>query len=98
MATVGACSKKKDAPVAALLPAADTASAATNAAMPAPAADGQVDVAEIQRSVIRWIVSHHARPADFAAFAASADMKIPPPPAGKKFILTPDMHVKVVDR
>ncbi len=77
-------------------PASASASQPTNAAqMPA---GGAADVGEIQRSVIRWIVLHHARPANFEQFAASADVKIPPPPPGKKYVLASDMHVKLVDQ
>lgn len=91
----GACGKKNEARN--VPPATSAAAQPTNAASPTPAS-GDVGAADIQRSVIRWIVSHHARPANFEQFAASADIKIPPPPPGKKFVLAPDMHVKVVDR
>ena len=71
---------------------------------PAPAAanlvqpDGQVDAGELQRCVIRWIVANHRRPASFEEFAATAGVAIPPPPAGKKYTLTKQMRVELVNR
>ena len=101
---------KKPAPSAAVLPAADTNSQPAQA-NPAPAApqvkqpvttlvqpDGAVDLPELQRCVIRWIVANRRRPASFEDFAATAGVPIPPPPAGKKYILTRDMHVQLVNR
>ena len=60
--------------------------------------NGEVDMPELQRSVIRWILAHRRRPANFEEFAATAGVQIPPPPAGKKYFLAKDMHVRLVDR
>ena len=61
-------------------------------------ADGQVDLPELQRSVLRWVLAHRRRPASFEEFAATAGVQIPPAPTGKKYILTKDLHVQVVNR
>lgn len=60
--------------------------------------DGAVDLPELQRTVIRWVVANRRRPNNFEDFAATAGTVIPPPPAGKKFILTKDLHVQMVNR
>jgi hypothetical protein len=61
-------------------------------------ADGAVDLPELQRTVIRWVVANRRRPSSFEDFAATAGVSIPPPPAGKKYILTKDLHVQLVNR
>ena len=61
-------------------------------------ADGAVDMPELQRTVIRWVVANRRRPNSFEDFAATAGVPIPPPPAGKKYFLTHDLHVQLVNR
>ena len=56
------------------------------------------DLGEINRSLIRWVVGHKRRPANFEEFAASAGTPIPPPPAGKKYIIGGNMHVQLVNQ
>ena len=101
------CGKKKEALPPAAAEAVNAPLAPGQTAMPVAAkvkqpvpvltqADGQVDLPEIQRTVIRWIVSNRRRPASFEEFAATAGAPIPPPPAGKKYIITRDMHVQLV--
>ena len=67
-------------------------------APPLVQADGQPDLGELKRDVIRWIVRNRRRPNNFEDFAATAGVPIPPPPAGKKYVLTQDMHVTLADR
>ena len=65
-----------------------------DAAPPAPA----TDVPSLQREVVKWIVRNRRTPKNFEEFAATAGIQIPPPPAGKKYSLTPQMHVQLIDQ
>jgi hypothetical protein len=56
------------------------------------------DLAEINRSLIRWIVRNRRAPANFQEFASSAGAPIPPAPAGKKYIIGGNMHVQLVNQ
>jgi len=76
------------------LPTAATLQPGSVAAPPAPA----VDVPSLQREVVKWIVRNRRTPKNFEDFAATAGTQIPPPPAGKKYSLTPQMHVQVIDQ
>ncbi len=70
------------------------AAPATVAAQPA----AEPDLKELNRSLLRWILGNRRRPQNFEDFAATAGVTIPPPPAGKKYILGKDMHIVLVDR
>jgi hypothetical protein len=72
-----------------------------SSAIPAVAAtqpDGGPDLKELNRSLLRWILGNRRRPQNFEDFAATAGVVIPPPPAGKKYIIAKDMHIQLVDR
>jgi hypothetical protein len=56
------------------------------------------DFAELRRALARWLVRNRRPPANFEDFAATAGVVIPPPPAGKKYVITKDMHIQLVDR
>ena len=60
--------------------------------------NGEPDLTEINRAMVRWLVRNKRRPANFADFAATADTTIPPAPAGKKYVLAPNMHVQLVNQ
>jgi len=72
----------------------------TTAAAIAPLAtpNGQPDLAEMNRTMIRWIVGHRRPPANFEEFAATAGTPIPPPPPGQKYIIAKNMHVQLVNQ
>jgi hypothetical protein len=91
---VGGCSKAKTQAPAAETPAPTaTVNQATNVT-----ANGQADMGEINRAMLRWIVGHKRVPANFEEFAASPGVTIPPPPPGKKYIVAKSMHVELVDK
>jgi hypothetical protein len=69
--------------------------APTVAAAPA---SGAPDLKELDRGLIRWIVGNRRPPKNFADFAATAGVPIPPPPAGKIYIIDKTMHIQLVDR
>jgi hypothetical protein len=63
---------------------------------PLTTANGSPDLGELNRTMIRWIVRNRRAPANFAEFAATAGVAIPPPPAGQKYAIGSDKHVLLV--
>jgi hypothetical protein len=61
-------------------------------------ANGEPDLSELDRHLRRWLVQNRRRPANFEEFAATAGIAIPPPPAGKKYVITKRMHVQLVNQ
>lgn len=59
---------------------------------------GQVDLGELNRTMIRWIVGHRRPPANFEEFATTCGVPIPPPPAGQKYIIAKNMHIQLVSQ
>jgi hypothetical protein len=60
--------------------------------------DGQPDMKELNRCLMRWLFANKRRPKDFADFAATAGVAIPPPPAGEQYVIGKDMRIVLVDR
>lgn len=56
------------------------------------------NLAELTREVRRWIVATRQRPANFEDFASKAKINVPPAPAGKKYALSSEMRVILVNR
>lgn len=56
------------------------------------------DLAHLTRELRRWIVKTKQQPASFEDFAAKAQLTVPPAPAGKKFAISKEMRVVLVDR
>ena len=78
---------------------------ATPPEIPAPpnvttnaAANAAPDMGQLQRALGMWLVRNRRVPANFEEFAATAGITIPPPPPGKKFIITKRMQIMIVDR
>jgi len=61
-------------------PVAVTANVAT-------APEGGADLRDLNHAYIRWIVQTHQRAKTFEDFVAISGVKVPPPPAGKKYII-----------
>lgn len=55
-------------------------------------------LADLTRELRRWIVATKERPANFEAFAAKSKVTVPPPPEGKKYALSSEMRVILVNR
>jgi len=105
------CSKKSKAKAATEANPNATTAASQNATANTPptaatyqpgsvagAAAPATDVPSLQREVIKWIVHNRRTPKNFEEFAATAGIPIAPPPAGKKYYLTPQMHVQLIDQ
>jgi len=61
-------------------------------------ADGQPNMAELNRAAKFWMFRNRRRPTSWDDFVAHAGVQIPPPPPGKKYVLSKDMHVTLVDQ
>jgi hypothetical protein len=62
---------------------APVSSAVTVAAAP----DGGADLRDLNHAYIGWIVRTHQRAKTFEEFVAASGTKVPPPPAGKKYVI-----------
>jgi hypothetical protein len=81
-------------------PAADQAPISNTVVTAAPAVTqpaAGADLGELNRGMIRWIVANRRRPNNFEDFAATANMAIPPPPTGKKYVIDSTMHIQLVN-
>jgi hypothetical protein len=61
-------------------------------------AQGQVDMVELNRVARFWMLRNRRRPTDWDDFVAHAGVQIPPPPAGKKYVLSQNMRVTLADQ
>jgi hypothetical protein len=60
------------------------------ASTPAPAAitnSAEPDLVALNQALLGWRLDNHRVPANFEEFAASANITIPPPPPGKKYVI-----------
>jgi len=61
---------------------------------------GEPDLNALHQCMIRFLMSHHRTPAnfdEFAAYASSVNVAIPPAPPGKKYAIDPhNMHIILV--
>ena len=61
-------------------------------------ADPAVILGEMNRQLKRWIVSNQRPPSSLEEFTSTAQIQLPPPPAGKKFVLTKQMRIELADQ
>ncbi len=66
--------------------------------VPVATPNGEPDLAELNRAMLRWLMSHRRAPTSFDEFAATAGVVIPPAPAGKKYVIAKDMHIQLVNK
>jgi hypothetical protein len=86
------CGKKNEA----TLPAQGMATQGATAEAASTYADA--NLTELTRELRRWIVATKKRPTSFEDFVANAKITVPPAPAGKKYSLSKEMRVELVDR
>jgi hypothetical protein len=60
--------------------------------------NGEPDLAELNRTLIHWIVRNRRGPSSFQDFASTAGVQIPPPPPGKKYVIGQNMHIQLVNQ
>lgn len=72
------------------------------AALPAPTAPAvnlsananpDAVVQQLNRELLKWMVQNRRAPATFEEFVASAKISVPPPPAGKKYVIGGDRKI-----
>jgi hypothetical protein len=63
----------------------------------APTYEG-VDLAQMTRDLKRWVVSTKERPASFEDYVAKSKATVPPAPAGKKYAISKELRIILVDR
>jgi hypothetical protein len=73
-------------------PSVNSSAASTDATSAAP------DLRPLNRALLEWRMQNRRVPANFQEFAASANIKIPPPPPGKKYIINSSGLISLVDR
>jgi hypothetical protein len=56
------------------------------------------NIHEMERVLVGWVIRNHHRPKSFEEFAASANIQVPPPPAGKKYFIAKNMHIILVNQ
>ena len=61
-------------------------------------ADPKVILDELNFQLRRWIMSNRRTPKDFEEFVTTARMQVPPAPAGKKYHLSSEMRIELVDQ
>jgi len=85
VANAGAPGVSQDDPNQALSPA-DQSAAVTPATVPS-SPDGGADLRALNHAYIGWIVQTHQRVTSFEQFVSISGIKVPPPPAGKKYVI-----------
>ena len=109
---VAGCSKQSQsqAPSASTPPDANASQSAppatvstppdVNASQSVPAAtvtNGQPDLRPLNQALLGWVIQNRRRPANFEEFAASANIQIPPPPPGKKYVINSHGLINLVN-
>ena len=64
---------------------------------PAPDGDVNATLAQLTRELHRSMIGAKKLPASFEEFAASRNLNAPPPPAGKKYAISKQWRVELVD-
>lgn len=108
------CKKKSDAAASGSgvsspsAPAAESAANGSDSKRPTMATQGDSaaakasydnpNLATLTRGVRRWVAANRQVPASFEDFTAKSGINAPPPPAGKKYALSKEMRVILVDK
>lgn len=58
---------------------------------------GGADLKQLNHAYVGWIMQHHQAPKTFEEFISLSGMKVPPPPAGKKYVIDKYGFINYVD-
>jgi len=58
-------------------------------------ADQQAILDELNREVKKWVMRNRRKPASFEEVVSTAQLQVPPPPPGKKYVLNSELKVKL---
>jgi hypothetical protein len=61
-------------------------------------ADPTVILNELNRELRMWMMSNQRPPKDFEEFVSTSQIQVPPAPAGKKYRLSKEMRIELVDQ
>ena len=103
------CHKTPAAPPAAAADSSPPVAAGDASAAPLPPPGPQAapvtaidrspqDIHNMERALVGWVIRNHQRPKSFEEFVASSGIQVPPPPAGKKYVIAKNMHIVLVDQ
>ena len=97
------CGKKSEKPSSSATPPLQTTQDTSQPTAPSSDVNSQPvpaapDLGALNRALRQWLVRNHRVPASFEDFSATAGVAIPPPPAGKKYVITKNMQILLVDR
>ena len=92
------CGKKSEKPSSSATPPLQTTQDPSQPTVTATNVAAAPDLMELSIDLRRWCARNQRVPASFEDFSATAGVAIPPPPAGKKYIIAKDMHIQLVDR
>jgi len=60
--------------------------------------DGGADLKQLNHAYIGWIVQSHHRPKSFEEFVTMSGIKVPPAPAGKKYVIDKYGYINLVNQ
>jgi hypothetical protein len=60
--------------------------------------EGGADLRQLNHAYIGWIVQNQRRPKSFDEYVALSGVQIPPPPAGKKYVIDKNGFINLADK
>ena len=60
--------------------------------------DGGADLKQLNHAYIGWTVQSHHRPKSFEEFVTMSGIKVPPAPAGKKYVIDKYGYINLVNQ
>lgn len=64
----------------------------------APQEDPDAVVKQLNRELARWMLRNKRTPSSFEEFVSSAQLQVPPAPAGKKYVLNKDVRIVLANQ
>ena len=63
--------------------------------MVAASPEGGADLKQLNHAYIGWIVQNRRRPKSFEEYVALSGVQVPPPPAGKKYVIDKNGYINL---